>query len=146
MASPTRSVNHTCHALVLTGVVKAAASVTKGYPVKRDTATGTLENCTAGDVAHGIALESATAGNRFTYALANAGGVVPGKVGTGGATNGAYAVAVNDGLTDIAALGGGTTQLNIVGQFVIDEGSGTAFTGSAGDLVGVVPLSIPTFT
>jgi len=146
MASPTRTVNHTCHALVLTGVVKAAASVTKGYPVKRDTATGTLENCTAGDVAHGIALETATAGNRFTYALANAGGVVPGKVGTGGATNGSYAVAVNDGLADCAALGGGTTQLNIVGQFVIDEGSGTAFTGSAGDMVGVVPLSIPTFT
>jgi len=56
-------------------------------------------------------------------------GIVKVKVSTGGATRGKHAVVVADGVADAAALGGGTTAVNVIGTF--------AQTGVAGDVVGM---------
>lgn len=116
--------------------VKAASAVTAGYAVKID-GTDVL-NCSAGDAANGIALATAAAGETVEIALANCGGLVAVKVGTGGCTAGLYGKAVADGIADAGALGGGTTLANIVCQFIQ--------TGVAGDVVGAIPLSIPAVT
>jgi hypothetical protein len=123
--------------LVKTFRVKAASSVTEGYAVKIEDGLIVL-NCAAGDAANGIALESGAAGDLVAIALCNAGGLVPVKVGTGGATAGLYGVAVANGVANAGALGGGTTLVNIVCQFIEN--------GVAGDVVGAIPLSIPAVT
>ena len=122
---------------IKTFTVKAASSVTEGYAVKFEDGQIAL-NCSAGDAANGIALESGAAGTQVQVALANCGGLVAVKVGTGGATAGLYGAAVANGVADAGALGGGTTLVNIVCQFLQ--------TGVAGDVVGAIPLSIPAVT
>ena len=123
--------------VIKTFTVKAASSVTEGYAVKID-GDGIVLNCSAGDAANGIALESGAAGTQVMVALANCGGLVAVKVGTGGATAGLYGAAVADGIANAGALGGGTTLVNIVCQFLQ--------TGIAGDVVGAIPLSLPVVT
>ena len=116
--------------------VKAASAVTVGYAVKFDGAD--VLNCSAGDAANGIAISTGAAAETVDIALAFGGGIVPVKVGTGGATAGLYGAAVADGIANAGALGGGTTLVNIVCMFVQ--------TGVAGDVVGAIPLSIPAVT
>lgn len=117
--------------------VKAASTVTEGYAVKIEDGSIVL-NCSAGDAAFGIALESGTAGQVVNVAIVAGGGIVPVKVGTGGATASLYGAAVADGIANAGALGGGTTLVNIVCQFMQ--------TGVAGDVVGAIPVSIPAVT
>lgn len=127
-ARPDKFLNNSA---IVTRTVKAASSVTKGYGVKFDaTDPTTCLNCSAGERAQAIALETGAAGARVQLYLINGGGIVPVKVGTGGATAGAAAITVSDGLTD-RALGGGTVSREIAGFFVQ--------TGIAGDEVGLLP-------
>lgn len=132
----TRATVDLSNCTIKAATVKAASSVTVGYAIKRD-GTDVL-NCSAGDACDGIALSTGAAAEVVDIALANCGGIVPVKVGTGGATAGLYGKAVADGIADAGALGGGTTLVNIVCQFVQ--------TGVAGDVVGAIPLSIPAVT
>jgi hypothetical protein len=132
----TRAIVDLSKCLIKTFPVKAASSVTAGYAIKID-GTDVL-NCSAGDAANGIAIATAAAGEMVDFALAFGGGVVAVKVGTGGATAGLYGKAVADGVADAGALGGSTTLVNIVCQFLQ--------TGVAGDVVGAIPLSIPAVT
>jgi hypothetical protein len=132
----TRAIADLSKCLIKSFPVKAASAVTAGYAVKFD-GTDVL-NCSAGNAANGIAISTAAAGETVDIALAFGGGACPVKVGTGGATAGLYGAAVADGVADAGALGGGTTLVNIVCQFLQ--------TGVAGDVVAAIPLSIPAVT
>jgi hypothetical protein len=108
--------------------VASAKTVTQGFAVKLSGADDQIENMAAvGDNCIGIALDSGTAGSVVRIALWGT-GVIRAKVGTGGATRGGPAKYASDGLTD-ATVGGGTTKLTVLGQFVDN--------GAAGDFVGV---------
>lgn len=126
-----RPIVNTCNLILQTFPVKAASSVTAGYPVKLD-GTDVL-NCTAGDAADGYAMASAAAGEMVEIAMIGSSGIVEAKVGTGGATAGAWLKAANDGVTDAGTLGGGSTLINIVGRAVQ--------TGVAADKIGVLPIA-----
>lgn len=134
----TRPTVDTCKAVLKPYTVKAGEIVTAGYAVKIDSATGHILNCSAGDAAFGIAMESGVAGALVEIALANCGGLIKVKVGTGDATAGLYGAAAANGIANAGALGGGTTLVNIVCQFVE--------AGVAGDEVGAIPMSIPAVT
>lgn len=58
-------------------------------------------------------------------------GVIPVKVGTGGATRGLYAKIVDTGFTDAPVGGAGSTTTHIFGKFMQN--------GSAGEFVGLQP-------
>jgi hypothetical protein len=118
-------------ALIRSATVKSGEVVTLGKPIKLS--SGEVLDCTAGESADGIALEAGAAGAVVSYAVVGCGGIVPVLVGTGGATEGAFAVVVSDGVTDSATLGDGTTPVKVVGKF--------RQTGSAGDIVGMIPLA-----
>lgn len=109
-------------------IVASGQTVTAGYRVKFASADDECQNCGAGENGFGIAINSGASGDKVTIALLGC-GVVPVKVGTGGATRGAYAVMVADGHTD-RAIGGGTTVRHCDGVFMQS--------GSAGDLVGML--------
>lgn len=127
-----RATVETSLALKRSATVKAASSVTEGYAIKFHT-DGTVLNCTAGDAADGYALESGAAGEVVSYIAVGSTASVKAKVGTGGATIGAWLKMANDGVTDAGTLGGGTTLINIVGKAVQ--------TGNAADFIGVIPIA-----
>ena len=118
--------------------VAASNTVRKGFPVKLSSGK-VVEAAAVGDNAIGIALEAGDGDsghsvgtvtkqpNRIKVALFG-NGYCKVLVGTGGATAGAPAKFVSNGLTDGTA-GGGSTKLTIMGQFLE--------TGVAGDLVGL---------
>lgn len=118
-------------AIILTMVVAAGQTVTKGYGVKFASADTEVQNCGAGERAIMTALESGTAGNRVQVVV-HAVAIVPVKVGTGGATRGLPAIMAADGYID-RALGGGTTSREIGGFFMQ--------TGVVGDEVGLALTS-----
>ncbi len=108
--------------------VAAAQTATKGYAVKHSGADDAIQNMAAvSDNCIGIALEDGAAAAVVRVALFG-NGVAKVKVGTGGATRGAPAKYAANGLTD-ATVGGATTKLVVLGQFMQ--------TGVVGDFVGV---------
>jgi hypothetical protein len=116
-----------CH--IKPGFVAAANTIRKGFPVKISSfdSNGTpvfVEAAAVGDNSVGIALDAGAAGVKIRVAYWGQ-GVVEGLVGTGGATAGAPAKFVADGMTN-ATVGGATTKLVVCGQW--EE------TGVAGDL------------
>lgn len=117
---------------VKAGTVKSASDVTAFFPIKRDGTT--ILNCAAGDAADGYALETGVAGAVVEFVLAGCGGgPIRAKVGTGGATAGAWLKMATDGVTDAGTIGGGTTLVNVVGKAVE--------TGVVGDVIGILPIS-----
>lgn len=126
-----RATVKTEYALRDAATVKAASSVTAFYPIKRD-GTDVL-NCSSGDAADGFSTEAGSAGDIVEFITVGSTAMVKVKVGTGGATAGAWAKVVADGVTDSGTLGGGTTLVNVVGKFVQ--------TGVAGDYVGLIPIA-----
>jgi hypothetical protein len=113
-----------------TWTVAAGQSVTAGQGVIRSGADKFGATVGANGPTAGIALETRTAGQKFQCALLNGDGCIPVKVGTGGATAEAYAIATADGFTD-KALGGGSVAQHIAGRFTQS--------GVVGDLVGLRP-------
>jgi|GEM_PF-5377022 len=112
---------------IKTFTVAAGQSATEGRPVSFASADEEVLTTAAGASCDGIALETKAAGERVQVLMGD--GLVKVKVGTGGATRGSYAVVVADGVTNSAALGGGTVVRHIVGKFLQ--------TGVAGDVVGL---------
>ena len=127
-----RATIDTSLALIKSATVKAASNVTEGYAIKFHT-DGTVLNATAGDAAIGYALETGAAAAVVSYVVMGSGAIVKAKVGTGGATIGAWLKMANDGVTDAGTLGGGTTLVNVVGLAVQ--------TGVAADFIGVLPIA-----
>jgi len=108
--------------------VASGKTGTRGFAVKHSGADDAVEDMAAvGDNCIGIALEAGAALAAIRVALFG-NGVAKVKVGTGGATRGAPAKFAANGLTD-ATVGGATTKLVVLGQFMQ--------TGVVGDLVGV---------
>ncbi len=115
-------------AKVKTYTVVAAGSAVEGRPVSFNTSDQEVTLTAAGAKCDGIALETKAAGERVQVLISEGDGIVKVKVGTGGATRGLYGVVVSDGLTNSGTLGGGTTLVNVIGQFIE--------TGVVGDVVG----------
>jgi hypothetical protein len=108
--------------------VAGSQAATKGFAVKHSGGDEAIQNMAAvGDNCIGIALEDGVALAQVRVALFG-NGIAKAKVGTGGATRGAPAKYAANGLTD-ATVGGATTKLTVLGQFMQ--------TGVAGDYVGV---------
>jgi hypothetical protein len=123
-----RADKHLVHGLIQTWVVTAASVVTEFMPVTL-TAEKTARDSTAGENCSAIAMESATAGQKFQAILLTGGMLIPVKVGTAGAAAGAYAEVGTTGLIT-RTLGGGTTVRYIAGKF--------NQAGVSGDIVGLV--------
>lgn len=70
-------------------------------------------------------------GDKVTIAYLAGAGIVPVKVGTGGAVRGKYAKCVADGVTSATPDVATPAAMNVVGFFTQS--------GSAGDMVGLVP-------
>lgn len=122
------------YSLIRPYLIPATKAVTKGFRVKFSGADNQVENCGAGEDGFAIALASGVAGDTVICALEGH-QVIPVKVGTGGATRGAFARCVADGMTDVT-IADGTTPRNIPGKFLQ--------TGVAGDEVGLlVGVSTP---
>lgn len=103
--------------------VASAKTATLGYGCLLTAAGATCEDASTNGNVSGVFVETGAAGAVVTYAVS---GVVKAKVGTGGATDGSYAIHTTDGWTD-QVIGGGTTVKYIGGKFLAD--------GVAGDLV-----------
>lgn len=104
------------------------ANAVRGRQCKFGAADDEATVCGAGEQGMGVFLTDAAIGESVSVATFTSGAVVPVVVGTGGATRGAYAVAVANGLTN-QVLGGGTVVRHIAGVFTQ--------TGVAGDIVGL---------
>lgn len=113
------------YAEIRTFTVAAAQTVTAGQAVKQTADLIVQGMAAVGDFAIGIALDDAAAGTLVRVAIWGS-GIAKVKVGTGGATRGAPAKYVANGLTT-ATVGGATTAIFFCGQFLE--------TGVAGDLV-----------
>jgi hypothetical protein len=116
-------------AKIKTYTVASGQATTEGRPVKFASADEEVQTAGAGEACWGIALETKAAGERVQVLVSEGDALVKVKVGTGGATRGAHAVIVADGVTNSGTLGGGSTLVNVVGTF--------AQTGVAGDVVGM---------
>ncbi len=124
-------------ACIDTFTVAAGQIVTEGFRVKFASADGEVQNCGAGEDGIGVAQSSATAGQKVTVVLEGV-AVVKVKVGTGGASRGAYALPVANGFAD-QAIADGTTPRRLAGKFMQ--------TGVAGDSVGMlIGISTPMST
>lgn len=116
---------------IKTHVVKASSTATTNRIAFLDATTGLVRDAGAGEPGFGVFLNTYAVGAQAQVAYLSGGGVLPVKVGTGGATAGKEAVVVADGVTDAPTLGGGTVARNIVGVF--------RESGVAGDVVGLIP-------
>jgi hypothetical protein len=124
----TRSDRYLQNAVIKTKIVDTSQTATKGKGLIRSTDDDHVDDGGANANVYCVALETKAAGEFVEVALLTGGAIVPVLVGTGGATQGAYAVTVSDGWTD-QTLGGGTTVVYIGGKFTQ--------TGVAGDIVGM---------
>lgn len=115
-------------ACIDTFTVASGQTVTEGFRVKFASADGECQNCGAGEDGFGIAQASGTAGQKVSIVLEGS-AVVKVKVGTGGATRGAYSIPVANGYAD-QAIADGTTPRRLAGKFMQ--------TGVAGDFVGML--------
>ncbi len=109
-------------ATIISRTVTTAATRGYGAILAGDECTNASTN---GKVV-GVFLKTVAAGSLADIATS---GVVPVKVGTGGATQGEFAIHTTDGWTD-QTLGGGSTVKYIGGRFTQ--------TGIAGDVVGML--------
>ena len=117
------------NALVRPFTVASGQAVTLGKPVKFASAdTEVLNAAATTDDVIGIALETGAAGAQVRVALLGV-AIARVLVGTGGATRGAKAKWVSDGIAD-ATVGGGTTKVVFPGLFMQS--------GVAGDYVGLL--------
>lgn len=116
------------NAIVKTYTVASGQTATYGYGLIRSGADDFVDDAGANGNVMAVALETKTSLQKVQCALLTGGAVVKVKVGTGGATQGAYATMAADGWTD-QTLGGGTTVAYIGGKFT--EG------GVVGDIVGM---------
>jgi hypothetical protein len=114
--------------VIVTKTVDTSQTATKGYGLIYSTDSDHVDDAGANGNAFAVALETKAAGESVQCVLLCGGGVVPVKVGTGGATAGKYAIMASDGWTD-QTLGGGTTVKYIGGKFTQ--------TGVVGDIVGM---------
>lgn len=115
--------------IIVGKTVKAASTVTKGYPVKLNTSDSSqVLDCGAGEACDGVALDSGAAGEDVRIVMAAGGGIVPMKVGTAGVTAGDWVKMTSDGIAT-ATPGGGTTVLHLIGK--------ATQTGTVGHMVGV---------
>ncbi len=117
--------------------VPSGKAVTQGLAVKHSGADDQIEDHAAvGDDAIGIALDAGSAGAVGVRVALFGNGVVKAKVGSAGASRGAFAKYSATGLTG-ATVGGGTTKLVVCGQFLQ--------TGVQNDFVGLnLGMAAPT--
>ncbi len=124
-----RAHRHLQNALIRSFKVAASTDVTLGKRVKFASADDEVSNCAAGENGIGVAYETENDDGDRVQVVLDGHAIVPVLVGTGGATRGAFAVAVSDGWTD-QTLGGGTTVKHVGGKFLQS--------GVAGDYVGMM--------
>lgn len=118
--------------------VETGQTCSVGFLVKDGNADGEVQNCGANEAGFGICIAiggnpevtAGAAGDFVTIALLD-GGAIPVKVGTGGATRGAYGKMAANGFTDATPAGAGTALRFVAGAF--------AQSGVAGDIVGLYP-------
>lgn len=103
-------------ALIRTFTVKAATSAVKGRKCKFGASDTEVEVCGANEAGIGWFNEAKSAGERVQVVM-DGYAIVEVIVGTGGATRGALAVTVADGMTDQTA-GGGTNAAHTSGRFL----------------------------
>lgn len=115
--------------IIVSKTVKAASTVTRGYPVKLNTANSDqVLDCGANESCFGVALDDGAAGDDVRIVTAGGGGIVPMKVGTAGVTADDWVKMASDGVVT-ASPGGGTVALHIIGR--------ATQTGTVGHMVGV---------
>lgn len=130
---PVRALEDLKFALVKTAIVGTSCTKGKALKVTADEPM-TMTDCSVGESADAIALETQTTAGKPCQVVMLAGAcIIKVLVGTGGATRGKYAKVVSDGLTDVGTLGGGTTLAEVVGKFLQS--------GAAGEYVGMIPAS-----
>lgn len=116
------------NAVTKTFKVTAGKTVTKNQPVKFTPGAETIEPAGAGELAIGFAIIDGTEGKDVSVALPFS-AIVGAKVGTGGATAGNMAVAVEDGVADASHASGEGDPVGVCGMFLES--------GVAGDVVGL---------
>lgn len=116
-------------AVIKSYIVATGQTITQYSGVKINASSDNEVDAVAAitDNGYGIALDAGAAGARIRVALFGS-GIVPIKLGTGGATRGLPAKFVAGGATN-ATVGGVTTKLCVYGLFTQ--------TGVAGDIVGL---------
>lgn len=114
------------NAIITTETVATSQTATKGYGLVWS--SGSVDDAGANGNCFAVALETKAAGEKVLVARLTGGAIVPVLVGTGGATQGAYATHTTNGWTD-QTLGGGSSVSYIGGKFTE--------TGVAGDFVGL---------
>lgn len=125
----TRVLKKIDHATIGTFTVTATKAATKGFAVIIS-GNMTVEDAGASDdTIIGVALETATAGNRVQVGLL--GPVYPMVVGTGDVTRGKKQKPVSTGITDAPAHDSSGATDNIIVGIALES-------GVAGDLVGVM--------
>lgn len=119
-------------------IVETGQTVAVGNIVKDGNADKECQKAGAGDLGFGVVLAiggntQVTAGaalDKVTVGLLDV-GIIPVLVGTGGATRGAQAKAVSNGVTDATHAPAGATSVGVHGIFTQS--------GVAADLVGMLP-------
>jgi hypothetical protein len=121
--------------LIKTRTVETGQTVAVGRVVKDGNADYEVQHTEDGIGAIGVVIAlgllAGAAGDRVQIAYLAGAGVIPVKVGTGGATRGKFAKCVADGVTDATPDVATPTGANVVGYFTQN--------GVAGDFVGMVP-------
>lgn len=123
------------HILHVARTVEAAQTVTIGMVVKDGNADHECQPCTDGVGAYGVVMTLGAllgaAGDIVMVGLLAGSGVIPIKVGTGGATRGKWAKCVATGVTDATADVATPAGMDVMGIFMQS--------GVAGDIVGLMP-------
>lgn len=124
------------NALIQTRIVETSTTAIVGRVVKDGNADHECQPTTDGVGAIGVVVElgqnSGAAGKYVSVCLLAGACIVPVVVGTGGATRGLFAKVVADGVTNAVESVTTPVAADVVGFFTQS--------GSAGDLVGMVPL------
>ncbi|MGN6107795.1 MAG: hypothetical protein ACTHU0_21995 [Kofleriaceae bacterium] len=109
---------------------EAGGTITARLPVKLGSDDDTIVQAAADDpLAIGVAAHAGVSGDLIQVELYGH-QVLKHTVGTGGVTRGKRVRSVSDGVTDVAAAGGGTTAHSVIGQALQS--------GVVGDVIGVM--------
>lgn len=123
------------YALIVTRTVETATTCVVGGVVKDGNADKEVQPTTDGVDAIGVIIAlgalAGAAGDKVQMAYLAGACIVPVKVGTGGAVRGKFAKVVADGVTSATPDVATPAAMNVVGYFTQS--------GSAGDIVGMVP-------
>lgn len=129
------------HALIVIRTVETGQTVAVGRVVKDGNADKECQHTGAGEAGFGVVtaiggnpkVTAGAAGDFVSVALLAGACIIPVKVGTGGATRGAFLQSVADGVTDVTPNGAPTTG-------VMTPVHGIALqTGVANDVIGMLP-------